>query len=80
MRNNWKIKQLDFVLAFPHAPVETELYMSIPTGFAVDGDKDSYALKLINNLYGQKQAGRVWNKFLLKGLQEMGFTLSVHDP
>jgi Reverse transcriptase (RNA-dependent DNA polymerase) len=25
-------KQMDFVLAFPQAPVETDLYMEIPTG------------------------------------------------
>jgi histone deacetylase 1/2 len=30
-------------------------------------------------LYGQKQAGRVWNKHLHKGLVEMGFTQSKID-
>lgn len=28
--NEWQTKQLDFVLAFPQAPVETELFMDIP--------------------------------------------------
>jgi hypothetical protein len=28
--NKWKTKQLDFVLAYPQAPVERELYMEIP--------------------------------------------------
>lgn len=61
--NYWYTKQLDFVLAFPQAPEETELYMAIPPGFTVEGDPKKKALKLLNNLYGQKQAGRVWNKY-----------------
>ena len=58
----WSTKQLDFVLAIPQAPVETELYMTIPPGFTVNGGageiKDK-VLNLVNNLYGSKQAGRV---------------------
>jgi Reverse transcriptase (RNA-dependent DNA polymerase) len=34
----WVTRQLDFVLAFPQAPVETDLYMEIPSGFVVDGE------------------------------------------
>jgi Reverse transcriptase (RNA-dependent DNA polymerase) len=77
----WIIRQLDFVLAFPQAPVETLLYMEIPKGFVVPGDKSLYVLKLVNNLYGQKQAGRVWYKYLSKGLcKKLGFTQSNYDP
>jgi Reverse transcriptase (RNA-dependent DNA polymerase)/GAG-pre-integrase domain len=76
----WTTRQLDFVLAFPQAPVETDIYMQIPAGFELQGDKKDYALHLINNLYGQKQAGRVWNLFLAKGLQEIGFHQSKCDP
>jgi Reverse transcriptase (RNA-dependent DNA polymerase) len=76
----WETRQLDFVLAFPQAPVETDLYMDIPSGFEVSGNPKEYALKLINNLYGQKQAGRVWNIHLTKGLQDLGFKQSVSDP
>ena len=62
----WETRQLDFVLAFPQAPVETELYMDIPKGFEVKGSNNQYVLKLKKNLYGQKQAGRVWYKHLTK--------------
>lgn len=78
--HGWKTRQLDFVLAFPQAPVETDLYMEVPAGFHVNGDRKKYALKLINNLYGQKQAGRVWNLFLTEGLNRLGFTQSANDP
>jgi hypothetical protein len=31
-------------------------------------------LRLIKNMYGQKQAGRVWSQHLKKGLEDIGFT------
>jgi hypothetical protein len=60
--NNWKTRQIDFVLAFPQAPVERDLYMEIPKGIRVEGTEkgEEYVLQLVKNLYGQKQAGRVW--------------------
>ena len=79
--NNWHTRQLDYVLAFPQAPVERELYMSIPKGFEIEsGDKNDYVLKIHRNIYGQKQAGRVWNKYLAdKLIKEVGFTQSKVD-
>jgi Reverse transcriptase (RNA-dependent DNA polymerase) len=77
--HGWTTKQLDFVLAFPQASVETDLYMEIPAGFKVASNKNK-VLKLIDNLYGQKQAGRVWNNFLNDGLIKIGFTQSENDP
>jgi len=78
---NWHSRQVDFVLAYPQAPQETDLYMEIPVGVDVKGkNKKSYVLKLLRNLYGQKQAGRVWNQFLHAGLIDMGFKQSRIDP
>ena len=34
--HKWHTRQLDYVLAFPQAPVERELYMEIPKGFEVE--------------------------------------------
>ncbi len=36
-------------------------------------------LKLLKNIYGQKQAGRVWNKFLVEKLCSIGFKPSLID-
>ena len=59
----WHTKQIDYVQAFPQAPVEKYLYLKVPSGFEVEGGtRDEYALKLHKNVYGQKQAGRVWYK------------------
>ena len=44
------------------------------------GKKGGYALKLHQNVYGQKQAGRVWYKYLTKKLaEELGFERSQVD-
>jgi hypothetical protein len=75
----WHSRQVDFVLAYPQADIETEMYMEIPRGFEYQHSRKTHCLKLIKNLYGQRQAGRVWNKHLHKGLITMGFTRSDID-
>jgi hypothetical protein len=52
--------------------------MSIPKGFEVEGDEE-FVLKLEKNLFGQRQAGRVWNKHLIKKLKQVGFMASQID-
>ena len=83
--NNWHTRQLDFVLAFPQADIERELYMKLPAGFSIEGlnlteeEKKEHVLRLDKNLYGQKQAGRVWYQHLRKNLIKLGFKPSEHD-
>ena len=56
--HNWHTRQIDYVLAFPQAPVERTIYMKIPRGFKIqDGDTKDYILQLHRNVYGQHQAG-----------------------
>jgi hypothetical protein len=80
----WYTKQLDFVLTYTQAPIEIDnLYMQVPRDFHVPGaksDKD-YVLNVENNIYGQKQSGRVWNKHLVSKLTSnaIGFTQSSID-
>ena len=71
----WHSKQMEFVLAYPHALAEVPLYIRFPKGYEFkDGiSKDTHVLKLTKNIYGQKQAGRVWNKYLDEGLGEISF-------
>ena len=39
----WYTQQIDYVLAFPQAPVEKKIYMKVPKGFQVTGkNKDEY--------------------------------------
>jgi hypothetical protein len=76
----WSMRQIDFILAYPQAPVEHDLYMELPPGIETKhGNSKDYVLKLLANLYGQKQAGRVWNHYLFDKLREIGFHQSQVD-
>jgi len=67
-------------MAYPQAPIEMDMYMELPQGIVVKGaDSKQHVLKLLANIYGQKQAGRVWNAFLVEKLREIGFTPSLVD-
>ena len=78
----WYTRQIDYVLAYTQADVELDnLYMHIPKGFEVpDGHNKNYVLKINRNVYGQKQAGRVWNEHLIVRLKQVGFKQSLADP
>lgn len=77
----WHSRQLDFVMAFPQAPIEVPLYMKIPPGYQTQqGNPRNRVLKLLRNLYGQKQGPRVWNRYLEKSLRELGFEQSKIFP
>ena len=55
--------------------------MSLPHGIKTKyGSGDTHVLKLFRNLYGQRQAGRVWNQYLDAGLVKIGFVQSDIDP
>jgi len=75
----WRTRQIDFVLAYPQADIEKPLYMELQSGIKSDVNRNDYCLKLLKNLYGQKQAGRVWNEHLIKGLMDMRFQQSKVD-
>jgi hypothetical protein len=80
--HGWHTVQLDYVLAFPQAPIEREIYMEIPKGVKMSygDDPKDIVLKLNRNVYGRKQAGRVWNKYLVdKLVKEIGFKQSEMD-
>jgi Reverse transcriptase (RNA-dependent DNA polymerase) len=80
--HGWHTKQIDFVQAFAQAPVEKTLYMRIPAGVDLEDGSDpkDYVLKIHRNIYGQKQAGRVWNQYLVRKLvKELGFQQSAVD-
>ena len=77
----WKTIQVDYVQYFPQAPIEKDLYLKVPAGFQVeDGDNNDYELKLHRKIYGQKQYGTVWYKYLTKKLlMEIVFKKSEND-
>ena len=67
-------------MAYTQAPIETDLFMEIPYGIeTTKGNTHDYVLQLLANIYGQKQAGRVWNQFLVQKLESIGFVQSKID-
>ena len=69
-------------MAFPQAPIQTLLYMNIPKGYKTAKDENNHpmVLKLIQNIYGQKQGPKVWGDFLHQGLTKASFKQSQVDP
>ena len=82
---NLDSKAIDFVLAFPQADLDVDIWMYLPSGFQVDGKTEAessrkYILKLHKSLYGLKQASFNWYEKLKDGLTVRGFTQSQIDP
>jgi len=75
-----KSRSVDFTLAFTQAPIDQEMYIDLPIGFDVDGNKDEYVLQLKKTLYGLKQAGLNWFDTLKTHLISIGFRQSTTDP
>jgi len=76
----WHSRQLDFILDYPQADVDREIYMKLLKGFEIKEkqSKEGYCLKLLKNIYGLKKAGRVWNQHLHKGLLKLNYSQSKH--
>ena len=64
--NYWHMESINFVLAFPQAPIKTDIYMrppKVPSSFFIldlpaFSDRFLSVYKLLKNLYGLKDAGK----------------------
>jgi hypothetical protein len=66
---SWSLQQVDFVMAYRQAPIKMDMYIELPQGINIkNGNSKNHVFKLLANLYGQKQAGRVWNGYLVDKL------------
>ena len=73
-------RSMDFILAYPQAKLDVDVYMDLPFGFeSPSGDNKAYVLKLNKSLYGLKQAAHNWFNTLDKGLKDRGFKPSNID-
>ena len=53
-------ESIDFVLAFPQADLDVDIYTKIPQDIDMDGAQKRQVLKLLKNLYGLKQTSHIW--------------------
>ena len=75
------IHQMDMKTAYLNAPIEHELYVEMPKGYASVSMRQSQVWRLNKSLYGLKQSGRNWHLFLKSFLEDScGFKQSVADP
>ena len=72
----WHIRQFDVSTAFLHAPLEEEIYVTLPP----EAGMGSQPFKLNKAIYGLKQSSRAWYNTISKQLTAMGFSPSKADP
>lgn len=77
VKKGWIIKGFDVVSAYPHSPIEEEIYILPPDGYPCSDP--SKVLLLRRALYGTKQAARCWWKFFSKVLSKIGCSYCVND-
>jgi hypothetical protein len=53
--------------------------MSLPKSYQINNSSTFHVLKILNDIFGQKQAGKVWNDYLIKGLKDLGYCQSQFD-
>ena len=66
---------IDYVIDSFQAPIYSDVYLHLSSGFHVDGEdkNETYFLKLKKNLYGTCQAAANWFDILKTGLEYEGF-------
>jgi hypothetical protein len=70
---NLEMIQFDVRTAFLHGILKEEIFMKIPEGLNVSGDKKRLVCKLNKSLYGLKQSSRCWNQTFSMFLKRYGF-------
>ena len=83
--HNLESKAINFVLAFPQAELNEDIWIKFPAGFQVYGQTEEnsdkhYLLKLEISLYGIKQASFNWYEKLKKDLEDRKYIASYIDP
>ena len=67
----------DVSTAFLYAPMDEEVYVEQPEGYAEHGKEKVY--RMMKSMYGTKQASRNWHATVDKALTDIGFKQSKND-
>lgn len=71
------VAHVDFLSAYPHSPIDEELYIEVAQGFPCKNS--THMLRLKKALYGTKQAAWCWWKLFSKVLVGIGCTFCSSD-
>ena len=75
---NWENHQVDIKSTYLNVKLHNDIYMHAPPGYLKPEDEGK-VLKLLQSLYGLKQAGFVWLEELEKYFLDAGFMRSQVD-
>ena len=74
-------RAMNFVLTFPWADLDFDVFMELPYGFeATGGVQNRHILKLNKSLHDLKQVAYDWIQIFDGALRNRGFTTSNIDP
>ncbi len=75
----WTLQQVDFVMAYPQAPIEIDIYMELQQGIQTKhGNSNDHVLKLEKNIW--PETGRTHMELIPPGqITSIGFTTSLID-
>ena len=73
-------KSIDFTTVCPQVLIKTDIFLHTSQGIELNGDPKNYVLKLVCDLYGLKDAGRMWWQHLSSSLEELEFVPRKIDP
>lgn len=73
-----EVRGLDIKTAYLNAEMDKDLYIEQPEGYERGGP--NWVCKVLQALYGAKQAGKLWYEHLAKTLTVAGMTPSKADP
>ena len=78
--HNLHTKSVDFIQAYPQAAIKSSIFLCPPDSVILNDKNGTLVLKLLNNLYGLKKAGRTWFEHLINELFSMIFVGTSNDP
>ena len=65
----WHTRKIYFVLSFPQELISYDIFMKLLTVLIINEvNQKTRCLQLLNIIYGRRQAGRVWNQYLVQEL------------
>ena len=78
--HNLHTKSVDFVQVYPQAKIKSVIYLQNSAGVVLTQDKGDMVFKLLNHVYGVKDAGMTWFEHLSEVSENIGFTPIASDP
>ena len=74
---NWRIHQVDFIIAYAQDPIKCDMYLQLPDVIETDsGSIRTHIIKMLRNVYVQKQACKVWADLISDNIFKIGFKKS----